>query len=81
MTTRATLADFPVGVTVKVVHIPKSHWLGTDFLGAIGDVVGYYEQDNYVRVSFDPKRWSDQIFRPWWLERGHIEWIKDEASE
>lgn len=89
MTKRATLADFPVGCTVKVVGLPKSDWRVKgrypSVVGAIGTVSKHYPRDEdgdgpWIDVKFDPMASIGSVFRPWWLERGRVAWIP-EVSE
>ena len=83
---RPTLDDFPIGCTVKLIHLPKSHWRVKgkypDLVGYIGTVIKHYprEEDSdgpWVEVSFDPIAHTGSVFRPWWLQRGRIEWIPE----
>jgi hypothetical protein len=89
MTKRATVDDFPIGCTVKVVRLPR-HARNPELKAAlweIGRVTNVYDdlygQGPYVSVDFGPycPDYPVPCFRPWWLERGRVEWIKDEVSE
>jgi hypothetical protein len=82
MMTRATVEDFPIGCTVKVVRLPRHTWKRPGTLGAIGTVVAHFTEEGeyWVDVKFGGEP-IGEVFRPWWLERGRVEWIKDEGSE
>jgi len=70
--------DFPVGCTVKVVRLPRHTWKSPRILGAVGTVVNHFDDlesnECWVDVLF-PSAHVGEIFRPWWLERGHSVWV------
>ena len=76
MTLPAILEDFPIGCAVKVVRFPRHFWKSPRVLGAVGIVVGHLDEEGeyWLDVHF-PGTPNTEIFRPWWVERGHAVWI------
>lgn len=78
MNIRPSAQDFAVGDTVKLTRLPRHDWRHSrDILGRIGEVVAIFDDDEehqWVDVKFGP-RGSECVVRPWWLERGRMEWI------
>jgi hypothetical protein len=80
---RATLADFPIGCTVRVARLPRHAWPHTHrYRGAIGVVTDHVidDRDRWVDVLF-PGRRTALVFRPWWLERGRADWMPERNAE
>lgn len=88
MTIRPTLDDFPIGCTVKVARLPRRHWRYVqdceDVVGEIGKVLRHLPREPegdgpWIVVKLGVNDWG-ALYRPWWLEKGRVEWIP-EASE
>jgi hypothetical protein len=85
VTKRASAADFPIGCTVKVVRLPKNSCPSAAYLlGCIGTVVSK-DRNGWVRCHFLElpdlqMQWADTV-RPWWIERGRVEWIPELEAE
>ena len=82
---RATVDEFPIGCTVRVERLPKHHQSRTDnhldgFIGWIGKVSRRYgvneEEGPWIELNLGPTQrdYCTVIVRPWWIERGRIEW-------
>lgn len=84
MTKRATVVDFPIGCTVKIIGgwdvelIGRSGTVAEPIDGAIG---AYAAHLGYVPVTLDGSLGGTYMLQPEELERGRVEWIKDEVSE